>query len=606
MKSFPLIRLHWTNEHIMAALFVVLLLYMTPDWMARPAELTGFIPVLLLALAIDATANFIRCKRPFCSVSAAVTACVLQLLAPGIPLWGRLIGISAALLLGKHIWGGTGKNPLNPALTGLLLLGFSFRLEPAFTEPSLLYLPAVLLSLPFILFRPFAGIGLISGMAFVMLYGGGNNLWTVAVICIFFGCLIVTDPVTVTHKAVPGLIGGFAAGFIPLLLNGSTNYQVIGILAFNLISYLSDMKIENPKKKTSWNLFKIKSPVPQTGIGSEPLDLTGGREGELIKHDIPEAGEILRRIEEHGVFGMGGAGFPTAVKIRTVMKSDTSEKYLIVNGIECDPGLIHDKWLLKNRLNEINKGIEALCSCIGFNRAYLAVKDTSGISLKSGAELVRVPDMYPAGAERILVEKVLGISLSEGVVPAREGILIVNVQTVLSVYDAVIKDIDADTRYITASDLKNNKSRVVRVRLGDRIYEVLEKIYPGSNLVFAGGGVMQSHMADDGDLIDRSTNYIVSANMPKYKESPQCSHCGLCRTSCPVGLDAGMIAEMVDTGRISDTAALMPDRCLNCGSCSYVCLAGKNLSARVSEAKKYIAIGKIRPMAEKIITDYTK
>lgn len=589
MRSYPLVRLRWSNEHIMAALFIVLLLYLLPGWLVNPSELTGFIALLLFALVMDAAASFFRYKRPVCSVSAAVTAGILQLLTPGIPLWGRLAGVTAALLLGKHLWGGTGKNPLNPALTGLLLLGFLFRLDPVFAGLSLLYLPAMLLSLPFILFRPFAGAGLISGMALAMLSGGNFQIWTVATSCIFFGCVIATDPVTVTHKPVPGLICGFAAGFVPLLLSSSIYYLAVGILVFNLVSYLIDMKLKNPKKRTSWNLLRIKSPVQQNGIDNGLMDLTDRRVEEPECCDIHEAGEILLRIEKHGVFGMGGAGFPTAEKIKAFMKSDITKKFIIINGAECDPGLIHDKWLLRNRSNEIYKGIGALFSCTGLDRAYLAVKSTSGIPLNGNIELVGIQDVYPAGAEKILIQKVLGIRLPEGSLPTTEGILVLNVQTVLAVYEAVFLDTDAATRYMTVSDMKKGKSRIARVWLGDRIHEVLDRTYPGSNLAFAGGGIMQSHMAEDDEVIDRSTNYIASAIIPKYKESPQCSHCGICRSSCPAGLDAGRIAELVDAGRISETSVLMPDRCLGCGSCSYVCLAGRDLCSRVKVARKYFS-----------------
>ncbi len=596
MRSFPLIRLRWSNEHIMAALFGVLLLYMLPDWLDSPSELAVFILLLITALATDAAACFIRHKRLVCSVSASVTACIVQLLTPGVPLWGKLIGVFAALLLGKYIWGGTGKNPLNPALTGVFLLGFLFTPEPLFSGNSFLYLPAMLLSLPFILFRPFAGIGLMSGMTLALLTGGGYEVWTVAINCIFFGCVIITDPVTVTRKPVPGLIGGFAAG-IAMLLPAMAGSLIIGILIFNLISYLLDTSTKGAKKRTSWRLSGIKEVVPQEGIGGELLDLTGGltdeREGEPESSVVPGASEILRRIEKHGVFGMGGAGFPTADKIKTVLESGKADRCLIINGVECDPGLIHDKWLLKNRMNEIYGGIKALISCAGFKKAYIAVKKNTGSFLpKPGTGIidkVNVPDMYPAGAERILIEKVTGIRLDDGAVPAAEGILVLNVQTVLVVYDAVFRNADADTRYITVSDLKNGRSRVVKIRLGDRILEILEKVYPGNKLAFAGGGIMQSHMAEDEEAADRLTNYIAASEMPKYKESPQCSRCGLCSTSCPAGLEAGKIAELVDEDRISETSVLAPERCLGCGSCSYVCLAGRNLAARVAEAKQYAA-----------------
>ena len=592
MRSFPLIRLRWSNEHIMAALFAVLLLYMLPGWLDSPSELAVFILLLITALVTDAAACFIRYKRLVCSVSASVTACIVQLLTPGIPLWGKLIGVFAALLLGKHIWGGTGKNPLNPALTGIFLLGFLFTPEPLFGGNTFLYLPAMLLSLPFILFRPFAGVGLMSGMALAMLTGGGYEVWTVAINCIFFGCLIITDPVTVTRKPVPGLIGGFAAG-IALLLPATAGGLIIGILVFNLISYLIDKSAKGAKKRTSWRLSGIKEAVPQEGIGGELLDLTGGREGEPESSSVPEASEILRRIEKHGVFGMGGAGFPTADKIKATLGAEKADKYLIINGVECDPGLIHDKWLLKNRMSELYEGIDALINCMGIKKAYIAVKKNRESFLpKPGTDIIdviAVPDMYPAGAEKILVETVTGIKLDDGAVPTVEGILVLNVQTVLAIYDAVFRNADADTRYITVADLKNGRSRVVKIRLGDRIHEILEKVYPGNNLAFKGGGIMQSHMAEDEEVADRSTNYIAASEMPNYKESPQCSRCGLCSTSCPAGLEAGKIAELVDEDRISETLVLAPERCLGCGSCSYVCLAGRNLAARVTEAKKHAA-----------------
>lgn len=591
MNSFPLVRQRWSNEHIMAALFIVLLLYMLPGWTADPSGIAGFLPVLVLGLAIDAVAGIIRYKRPVCSVSAGVTACILQLLTPGVPLWGRLIGITAALLAGKHIWGGTGKNPLNPALTGVLLLALFFRIEPVFAIPTLFYIPAMLLSLSFLFFRPSAGLGLTVGMALALLAGGEERIWAVAVTCVFYGCIIATDPVTVTHRPVAGLIGGLAAGMAPLLITHSVSFLAAGILIFNLASYLLDQRARVPRERRSGNFLGIGSIVPASGVDGQLLDLAGGREGEAGNTVMPDPGEIFERIEKHGVYGMGGAGFPASVKLGTLMESGAAGKYLVINAVECDPGLVHDKWILKNHEERLEKGIYALCSYAGFKKAYVAVKDPSGLSFGNGISVVRMPDLYPVGAEKILIEKVLGIKLPEKSIPAREGILVLNVQTVLAIYDAVYLDKDADTRYITVSDLRKGRSRVARVRLGSGIHETLEKAFGGSNLVFAGGGAMQAHMASDGDAVDRTVNYIASASLPHFKESPQCSRCGFCRSACPVGLESGRIADLVDAGKVSEAAVLAADRCLGCGSCSYVCLAGRNLAARVTEAKRYSEVG---------------
>lgn len=109
MNTFSLVRTKWSNEHIMAAVFIVSVLYLLPQWLQSPKELLDFAAVLILGLLIDVIANIIRYKRLVCAVSAAVTVAVLQVLTPGVPLWGRILGVAFALLVGKHFEGGTGK-----------------------------------------------------------------------------------------------------------------------------------------------------------------------------------------------------------------------------------------------------------------------------------------------------------------------------------------------------------------------------------------------------------------------------------------------------------------------------------------------------------------
>jgi Na+-translocating ferredoxin:NAD+ oxidoreductase RnfD subunit len=206
MRAYPLIRRRWSNEHIMAALFAVIIFYLVPQWLENPVEFPAFLAVLVLSLLMDGIAGFIKYKRLVCSVSAAVTAGIFQVITPGIPFWGRLIGIAAAIIMGKQLWGGTGKNTLNPAIVGYWVVCIIFGPKIAPIEPSMALIPALLLSLPFILFRPFASIGLIGGMALAMLTGGSFADMTVLVNSIFFGCLVITDPVTVTPLKTAGLI----------------------------------------------------------------------------------------------------------------------------------------------------------------------------------------------------------------------------------------------------------------------------------------------------------------------------------------------------------------------------------------------------------------
>lgn len=595
MRSYPLVRKHLTNEHIMEALFFILLLYQLPDWFENPGNISSFLLVLFLGLLIDASINFIRYKKPVCAVSAAVTAAILQVLTPGVPLWGRLLAVAAALVIGKHLWGGTGKNVFNPAITAFLLLAVTFKLNLPVFPVTLLLMPAVILSIPFIFFRPFAGLGMIAGMAISLTSGHDLTLWTIGVNCIFFGCLVITDPVTSSPRPLAGLLGGFLAGFLPYFMVNTAYVFAFTILAFNLVSYIMSEYFHVFKRKWFPARLKIAAVIPFQEIGASFCDTTGvkeeiTKEAITVNDDSLSTEDILESMETNEVFGCGGAAFPAIKKIRAVKASEAKEKYFIINAVECDPGLIHDKWLVKSFPDEIYKGITAVGRCIPFAGIFLAVKRNDGLNLPGNVKVIKVKDYYPAGAEKILIEELLKIKIPDGVIPANAGILVMNVQTVYAIYEAVYLKKKADTKYLTVTDLINKKSIVVKAKIGDKIHDVINGVYPQRGLVFSGGGMMQARMAEEDDIVEKSVNFIAAARMPVYKESPQCSRCGLCTSVCPSGLEAGRISDLVDEGRFKDTEKYRPGRCMSCGSCSYICLAGRNLSARVGEAKEFLKI----------------
>ncbi len=605
MRTYPLIRRRLSNEHVMTVLFAVILLYLLPQWLQNPKEMLSFTAVLVLSLILDAVAGFIRYKQLVCSVSAAVTAGILQVITPGIPLWGRLVGIAAAILLGKQIWGGTGKNTLNPAIVGYLLVTviFGSTYAPIDINPVIIILPAVVFSLPFILVRPFASVGFISGMVLSMLTHTSSAWPLILTNSIFFGCLVLTDPVTITPKKLTGLIGGFISGFLPLILGDPAITIALCILLLNLISYLIDDLSHHPVKRLFYIPPVLKSVIQEVDYSIPSLDLTGrkpdqldkitaerGESTEKIDEIISGTGEltpdiVLKRLAANNVYGNGGAAFPTAEKIKAVIESNTKRKYLIINGVECDPGLIHDKWLLRNLAEEIYRGIKVVSQCADFAEVILAVKNTEGLAFPEEVKLRRVKNFYPAGFEKTLIEHVVGIKLDEESIPSVCGILVLNVQTLISVYEAVCLNKPAIDKYITVSDLKAGVGRTVKVRIGENIWKTAGAVYPGQKPVFTGGGVMQAHMTDDLEIIKKDTNFIAVSNLPRYKESPLCSNCSACVSNCPKGLQVHRIAELVDAEKYDEAARFRPDQCIRCGICSYVCLAGKNLSARVGEAK---------------------
>ncbi|MCX8131229.1 MAG: RnfABCDGE type electron transport complex subunit D [Clostridia bacterium] len=593
MKTFPLVRAKWSNEHVMAALFVVLILYLSPLWIDSPKNILSFLAVLLFSLVLDAVINIVRYKKPTCAVSAAVSAAVLQILAPEVPLLGQLFGAAAALLIGKHIWGGTGRNPINPAITGLLLMSLLFDIGIASFKPSYILIPAILLSLPFVRFRPFAAISFMAGMATALLFNQELSISAIISYGIFFwGCVVITDPVTTTMRPLLGAISGLAAGFLPVYFFGTTTALAAGILGVNIVSYALD-KFDKTSNDSLYIPFNINKYISFSENKGHIQDLV--REEDPCQDNVVSDSKdtILKRIEANEVFGFGGAAFPVYKKIRTVMDSDAPEKHLIINGVECDPGLIHDKWLLRQYPEEICKGIELVCKCESFASVTLAVKDAKGLLMPEDLKIHRVPGYYPVGAEGLLIKTVLDKTIPHNEIPAKSGILVLNVQTLFYIYEAVCKNKKADSRFLTLADIRNMSRQIVKVRLGTKIRDVAASVYPGSGHAFCGGGLMQSKSVCDEDIVDKSVNFIAVGNFPNYKESVLCSKCGFCVERCPAGLKVNEIAHLVDAGRFKEAKSLHAEKCMGCGSCSFVCLAGKNLSARMKTAKEYIHLNPV-------------
>ena len=584
--SRPLLRNRWSNEHYQAALFIVLLLYLAPRWLEAPPEMWGFAAALALGLAIDFAAGLLRYAKPVCSVSAAVTVGILQVLTPGVPLWGRLLGVAIALVPGKHLQGGTGKNIINPAVTGLLALSLIFGLQNPILPDSMRLLPAFLLSLPFLLFRPFAGLGLLVGMTAALISRGFHDPSHLLGYAVFFwSCLVITDPVTTTPRPWAGLAGGLATGFLPAFFSALLWPAALALLAFNVFSYALDHGV---KSLRAW--FPVRPrvrralpdlPVAQLTMRNLAPDTSGALH---VLHD-PTPEEIIARAEEAGVFGCGGAAFPAARKIGTVRGSGAPRKYLLINGVECDPGLVHDRWLLRSHPREIVAGIGLAARCAPFARVILAVRDRGGLTFQDEVEVYQVRDRYPAGAERLLIREVLQTDLPAGSIPAESGILVLNVQTVFAIYEAVKLGRKAETRYLTVADLLTGRAGVARVRLGSPIADVVEAFFAGAGPVHLGGGLMQCRPAVDEDVVEAGTTFVARADYPRYKESPLCSRCGFCVASCPVRLRVNVIADLAEAGEKAKAAVYRAQECLACGSCSYVCPAGRDLAALVETVK---------------------
>lgn len=575
MTTYPVKRIKLSNEYIMTYVFIILVMYQLPWWFKHPSDLVGFIVVLLTAIIIDTVIGLKRNHAIKCSVSSAVTVGIIFVIFPSITIWGGLLAIAIAML-GKHLLGGTGKNSLNPAIIGVLVLSLLFKNEPnLFNYNNLMYL-IVPLSLPLILLRPYAVIGWISGMSLSMYLSGDFTVISLMSIGVFFwGCMVITDPVTVNHHPIMGLIL-FALAF--KAINYNLLQMSLLILIINIISLLIEKIIvgNNIKIINRRIMSKLKSPYVKV-IPYEETKKVNNCIDSLLTSDV-----ILNKIREHEVVGLGGGAFPTHQKIRTVMNAEVKEKYLLVNAVECDPGLLHDVWLVRKFNLEITKSIELLEHCMPGLKVIMASKSLKNLNYPENIILKKVANVYPMGSEKELIKYILNKEKFAEVIPAKNGILVLNVQTLLSIYDAVLLNKKASSKYITIGNLIKSEARIMKVTLGDKVSDILKEENP-EELVFLGGGMMQSRHVGRDELIDINTNFIGIGNMPRYKEGI-CSKCGLCVVKCPSGLEVSKIAELMKDSEYDNIIRYHPEKCISCGLCSYYCLAGKNLSEQIKNA----------------------
>ena len=201
--------------------------------------------------------------------------------------------------------------------------------------------------------------------------------------------------------------------------------------------------------------------------------------------------QILSAMRTNDLRGFGGAGFPMADKLETVIDSDNTEQVLIINGVECDPGLYHDKWLLENRQQDLERISQTLKKVFSLSGIYLAKKiGTPAVNI-DGVTAIDVPDTYPAGEENRLVKWLLGVDCEAGTYPAKRGIWVQNVQSLLILHSVLTGS--APRRYITMTDLDGKHATVVECDIDAPISDLAGEIFgQSSNQLYLGGGIMQA------------------------------------------------------------------------------------------------------------------
>ena len=331
----------------------------------------------------------------------------------------------------------------------------------------------------------------------------------------------------------------------------------------------------------------------------------------LADHPELTPEEIVSRIQAAGVIGMGGAGFPTHVKL--CPPPTAKAECIIVNAVECEPYITSDYRLMMEHPDEIIVGLELLMKAAKVERGYIGIEENKPEAIKlltektandSGIEVVPLAQKYPQGGEKQLVDAVIHRQVpAPPAIPVNVGAIVQNVGTTFAVYEAVMKRKPLIERYTTVTGKQIKRPGNFLVRIGTPFSQLIEAcggMPEGDNKVLAGGPMMGKAVISLNTPVCKGTNSItvISGDEAHRKKVQPCIRCAKCVSVCPMGLEPYLIATLSAFKEYERAENEDIVSCIVCGSCLYTCPSGRPILDNILQGKA-VVMGMIRERAAK-------
>lgn len=308
---------------------------------------------------------------------------------------------------------------------------------------------------------------------------------------------------------------------------------------------------------------------------------------------------IRQRVKAAGIVGMGGAGFPTHIKLNPPKPVDT----VLINGAECEPYLTCDHRLMVERAPEMVGGLLAIMKASGATRGVIGIEANKPDAIAAmeeaiqGYEQLSVATLtvkYPQGAEKQLIKAILGKEVPSGCLPADVGAVVQNVHTAIAIHEAVTQGKPLFERVVTVSGGAVVDPRNLLVRIGTPIQHVLD--FCGGLLgepaaLISGGPMTGPPLIDRLGPVVKSLSGIVALTQEEagFDVNLPCIRCSRCLKACPMGLTPNFLGEYSNKGLYDRAKELRAQDCIECGLCSYVCPSKRALVTWIKKGKAGIA-----------------
>lgn len=307
--------------------------------------------------------------------------------------------------------------------------------------------------------------------------------------------------------------------------------------------------------------------------------------------------EFTAAVRASGLVGLGGAGFPTSVKL-TLKNFDTVDT-LVINGAECEPYITADNREFLEHPEDIMSGIAAVQKWCQIKNVIIGIEANKPEAIKTMSSLCagqssvtvkELPSVYPQGAEKILIESCTGREVPRGGLPSDAGCIVMNVGSIAFLARYLATGIPLTARRLTVDgDLIADKKNV-NVIIGTPIQEVIDFCGGATGEIgeiIMGGPMMGLSVMDPSVSTLKQNNAILVMSREKatLPEANACIHCGRCIEACPMGLSPVMAAKAYRLEKVEELDKLMVDLCMDCGCCTFVCPAKRPVSGTMKLAK---------------------
>lgn len=315
--------------------------------------------------------------------------------------------------------------------------------------------------------------------------------------------------------------------------------------------------------------------------------------------------ELIAKIKDCGVVGLGGASFPTSIKLNP--PADVKLDTLLLNGAECEPYLNSDNRMILEHPEKVIAGIQILKHILNVEKAVIGIEDNKPEAIAvltkhlgdTGIEIAPLKTMYPQGGEKQLIKAILNREVPSGKLPSAVGVVVQNTTTAAAIYDAVVEGKPVIEKVVTVSGLAVKNPKNLLVPIGTQVSELMDNCETDREIIdklVVGGPMMgMAQYTVDVPVIKGTSGVLAltTAETNPYKPRP-CIVCGKCVDVCPMGLVPAMYVRLGASSMWQEMQESNVMDCIECGCCAYICPSNRPLTESIKLGK-----ATLRKMASK-------